>query len=239
MKSLFILVTTFTITYFFYNLNKEKLNPINKPSEFESGNLPKAVGPNPDDTFKNRAKLHSLFHSSIFQLLNDMIVYKTQSEEVKESYLAVVKANMGLMNIGRGYEHNFFNGTLSKNIATTFLEDLVNLYTKFIIEEDPAFTNDDLEIFKYMVDNHTIMMKDYQRIQKGNENDGFKKYKILFTKEKRIIEDFEYSIVRVDGLEVLEDGNNEKKLENSNTNSNNTYSELYKEIRETDPSSRQ
>lgn len=217
MKSLLLLLVTFAISYFFYEENKKKLYS-------ESSNLPQATEPNEEDTFKNRANLHSLFHSSIFDLLNNMIEYKTQSEEVKESYLAVVKANMGLLNIGRGYEHNFFNGTLSKNIATTFLDDLVNLYTKIILEEDHRFTSEDIEIFKYMVDNHTIMMKDYKRIQ---GNDGFKKYKISYTKELRKYEDFNYNLVRVEGLEVLED------LEkNQNKQKNEEDEKLNKEIRD-------
>ena len=140
MKSFLLIITTAVITYFIYLINKEKFNSNNLE---ESAGLRQISEPNPEDTFENRAKLHSKFHSSIFDLLNDMIIFKTQSDEVKNSYLSVVKVNMGLLNIGRGYEHKFFNGTLSKNIATTFLEDLVNLYTKFIIEEDPAFTNDD------------------------------------------------------------------------------------------------
>jgi hypothetical protein len=234
MKNLLLILTALTITFYFYKLSKNKTiekfnhdNNQNNNIRSEQGlagiNKPEYIR-NPDDTFENRAKLHALFHMNIFNLLNNMIIHQTQSKEVKESYISVVKANMGLLNIGRGYEHNFFNGTLSKNIAITFLEDLVNLYTKFILEEDHAFTNEDIEIFKYMVDNHTIMMKDYQRIQKGKKG-NFKKYKILYEKELRKMDNFEYNIIRLDGLEVLEDNidtenkkdeiNNEKFDENS------------------------
>ena len=136
---------------------------------------------------------------------------------------------MGLLEIGRGYEHNFFNGTLSKGIATNFLDDLVNLYTKFILEEDNAFTSDDLEIFKYMVDNHTIMMKDYGRIQADG---SFKKYKILYEKEKRTTDDFNWYLIRLDGLVELEDLNkdNKKKVK---TEIHHADDKFKKEIRDT------
>jgi hypothetical protein len=244
MKNLLLLLATLIISYYFYTINKNKTQDNDNdnknlikniiPEQKGIENLEQVVNnePNPNDTLETRGKLHSLFHSNIFNLLNNMIIHKTESKEVKDSYLAVVKANMGLLNIGRGYEHNFFNGTLSKNIAITFLEDLVNLYTKFILEENPAFTYQDLEIFKYMVDNHTIMMKDYQRIQQGSKGE-FKRYKILFEKELRKLDNIEYSIVRVDGLEVLEDDND--KGDKSSKINNNRYDKdsdsLNKEIR--------
>lgn len=198
MKNIIMILISIAISYFFYNENK--MNMELRESQSNTQELKYSKEPNPDDTFEIRAKLHSLFHANIFNLLNNMIVHNIRSQEVKDSYIAVIKANIGLLNINRGYEHNFFNGTLSKSIATQFLEDLVNLYTKFILDENMAFTNLDIEIFKYMVDNHTIIIKEYHRMQKKK----FKKYQIVYEKEPRKVDNFQYNIIRVDGLKLLE-----------------------------------
>ena len=165
----------------------------------------KAIKDKIHNEFNEIASAYANFHEDVFDLFNKVIQLDLNSEEVKESYIKVVKDNYKLLMLNKGFEHEFFNGKISKKIAESFFDGLITLYNSWVKSNDVLITSEEKVIYQSMIDNYNLIIKENREMNKDGK--GFRKYKIIFKRE--IIESVigEFPIIKVEGTEVIEDKN--------------------------------